>query len=187
MWLKCLSVACVKKTQLWLTEINQLELAQLTRSAGHVINFLRERNILSETLRCCGQNCTLMGDNGSDGQIFRCKRCLKKKSIRRKSFFERSKLSIIVLLYIVYFFSTGTCVTECIKHLKGLIGNKCLIQWFTYLREICSLYLIHDNNVKLGGPGKVVQIDESFIRGKRKYNKGNIKKRAKQTILFGMV
>ena len=167
--------------------MNQLELAQVTRNSQTVINFLRARNLLCETINCCNKRCFLVDDKGSDGQIFRCQVCFNKMSIRRKSFFEHSKLPLIVLVYVIYYFAVGTGLTECLKHLHGLIGKKVLVQWYTYLHEVCSLYLIHNDNLKLGGVGKTVQIDESFIRGKRKYMKGNIKKRAKQQILFGMV
>ena len=41
-----------------------------------------------------------------------------------------------------------------------------------FCRELCEVTLF-ENREKLGGPGKVVQIDESKI-GKRKYHRGHV-------------
>jgi len=41
-----------------------------------------------------------------------------------------------------------------------------------FCRELCEVALF-ENREKLGGPGKVVQIDESKI-GKRKYHRGHV-------------
>ena len=39
------------------------------------------------------------------------------------------------------------------------------------IRQICSLKILHVN-IKLGGRGKTVEIDESMFGHKRKYNRG---------------
>lgn len=44
-------------------------------------------------------------------------------------------------------------------------------QWYTYFRDVCSYYLVN-NPVVLGGPGRVVEIDETHLGGRRKYNRG---------------
>lgn len=45
-----------------------------------------------------------------------------------------------------------------------------LVDWFNFCREVCIDILIQDNR-KIGGPGHVVETDESKF-GKRKFNKG---------------
>jgi len=45
-------------------------------------------------------------------------------------------------------------------------------QWYQFLREKCSQALLKDNDYTFGGPGVVVQIDESVV-AKRKYHVRN--------------
>ena len=51
------------------------------------------------------------------------------------------------------------------------------------IRQICSLKILH-GNIKLGGRGKTVEIDESMFGHKRKYNRGRVSEGA---WVFGMV
>ena len=48
---------------------------------------------------------------------------------------------------------------------------------YQWLREVCTTRLIQDPPIVLGGPGKVVQIDESLFRHKPKvpFSTGNLK------------
>ena len=48
-----------------------------------------------------------------------------------------------------------------------------LVDWYNLCREVCS-EVLEKENVKVGGPGKVAEIDESKF-GKRKYHKGRRK------------
>ena len=45
-------------------------------------------------------------------------------------------------------------------------------QWFQFLREVCSGNLLRNNNFMMGGPGHIVELDESAIERKCKYNRG---------------
>ncbi|XP_011345294.1 uncharacterized protein LOC105283873 isoform X2 [Ooceraea biroi] len=47
-----------------------------------------------------------------------------------------------------------------------------VVDWISFCREVC-LFWAENNSTKLGGPGKVVEIDEAKI-GKRKFNCGRI-------------
>ena len=61
-------------------------------------------------------------------------------------------------MYMVHSWATNHAVTEAIKDVK--IGQKMGIQWN---RDICSWKLINGPPIKLGGPGAIVQIDESVF------------------------
>ena len=148
---------------------------------------MRQQKLLPTTLYCCRVESKIEKDRCQDNEIFRCSVCHKKKSIRTGSFFVKSKLKLQVILIIIYYFCTGVQAKQCAIHLKGYAERKSILQWYTYCREICSLYLLTDGNIRLGGDNRVVQIDETFIRGKLKYERGDRKKRTKPSIIFGII
>ncbi|CAF5004721.1 unnamed protein product [Rotaria sp. Silwood1] len=49
-----------------------------------------------------------------------------------------------------------------------------LIDWKNFCRDICAIHFVN-NLQKVGGPGHIVEIDESAF-GKRKYNRGRLVK-----------
>ncbi len=88
------------------------------------------------------------------------------------------------LLLLVYLFATGLSVKDARKLLKNAVSERTIIQWYSYMREICSLALLH-TPVSLGQNGSVVQIDEANIGAKRKYNRSY--KRGIEQCFFGML
>jgi len=60
-----------------------------------------------------------------------------------------------------------------IKQQLGL-GSQTAVDWNILCRELCEVTLFEERE-KLGGPGKVVEIDESKI-GQRKYYRGHVVK-----------
>ena len=52
-----------------------------------------------------------------------------------------------------------------IRHEMG-VATKTGVDWDSFCREVCEVTLF-ENSMRIGGPGKIVQIDESKF-GKRK-------------------
>jgi hypothetical protein len=89
------------------------------------------------------------------------------------TFFESSNLSCKQVFMLSYYFLTGTHRIEDILFAMELDGKRTIslptiVEWNKRFRAITSSYF-DSHPIKLGGPGKEVQIDETVI-GRRKYN-----------------
>ena len=112
----------------------------------------------------------------SDGYVWECRRQIGRKrhrvekSIREGSWFENANLSLEEMIKFTYWWCQGLDQWQ-IKLQLGL-GSHTAVDWDMFCRELCEVTLF-EKREKLGGSGKVVQIDESKI-GKRKYHRGHV-------------
>ena len=102
----------------------------------------------------------------SDGCSWYCPQCYTRKSIREKSFFAKSRLPLQKWLLLMYLWVRQYPVTDAYEEAE--VGEHTAIDIYQWLREVCSQKLITDPSIILGGPGVVVQIDESLFRHKPK-------------------
>jgi len=129
----------------------------------------------------CGGGMTLESlGNSEGGQVnkrFRCKRreCRKKIGYRAGTFFEGARLSAKDIFHLSYFWSLDCSITyeqiakELLRDDNSTLGPNTIVVWMNFFREVCARYFI-DHPAKLGGVGKVVEIDETLIT-RRKYNR----------------
>ena len=96
-------------------------------------------------------------------------------------FFEFSKIPLSYRLYIIFLSS----IDESNKKVSLLTGLslRTVITALQRLQDICCLKILR-GNLKLGGRGKTIKIDESMFGHKRKYNRGRV---GQGTWVFGMV
>ncbi len=69
---------------------------------------------------------------------------------------------------LLFYWVDETTVTVAIKHVE--ITEKTGIDGYRWFRDVCSTRLLNDGQIKLGGPGVIVQIDESCFFHKPKVN-----------------
>ena len=88
-------------------------------------------------------------------------------SLREGSFFAQSKLELRQWLVLLNWWCRQYPVTDAAE--EALVSRATGIQAYQYFRDICSWRLTTvDAPLMLGGPGKIVQIDESLFRHKPK-------------------
>ena len=63
------------------------------------------------------------------------------------------------MLLMMYSWATGRGVVEA--HNEAKLGRKMGINIYQWCRDMCSWSLINGPPIHLGGPGAIVQIDES--------------------------
>ena len=90
-----------------------------------------------------------------------------KESAQREVFFENSKLSLQQWLILMHWWCRQYPVTDASQEAK--VTEATGVQAYQYFRDICSWRLLNrDAPLMLGGPGVIVQIDESLFRHKPK-------------------
>ncbi|CAG0899595.1 unnamed protein product [Darwinula stevensoni] len=86
-----------------------------------------------------------------------------------------SKLPIRVILALAWTWAYDITITKSKLMLAGELSslrNETFIDWRHFAREI--LQVLFANARPMGGPGEVIQIDESYFRARRKNNKGRL-------------
>ena len=101
----------------------------------------------------------------SDGVRFRCPDCHKCTGIRDGSFFSKSQLPLIKWVVLMYWWAQSYPVTDAACEAVVTEATACAV--YQWLREVCTNRLLH-TQIRLCGPGIVVQIDESLMNLKPK-------------------
>ena len=149
--------------------MNHHELLTLIQSCQAILTFFVSRGLLAARRRCsCGNQMVLRDDKSDDGYHWECpvNKCRKRRSIRAGSFFEDSKIPLSHWLYVIFLWSIDQS-NKKVSLMTGL-SLRTVITALQRLRDICSLKILH-GNLKLGGRGKTIEIDESMFGHKRKY------------------
>ena len=170
-------------------------LRDITSSKERTLDFLKKQHIIANEVLCpgpcvsgkrafnCGKYMELKVTNDNkDKYMWRCRKthtvtkgdhkykCKDiKLSIRFQSWLVDCKLSLELVLELMYLWSQAFSLHEIIHELK--LSKKTVIEWSTFLRECCISAII-DHSEPIGGNGVEVEIDESKF-GKRKYHRGH--------------
>ena len=137
------------------------------------IEFLQERNLLAKSQICdrCHSDMKFRKYPTKDlyGWVCGHKVCKNaKKSLRIGSWFSQMRIPIQKIVHLIHLWSNHNSVASA-STATG-VSERAIIQNYQYLRNVCSGKLMSVDE-KLGGPGIVVQIDESLFR--HKYQRGS--------------
>lgn len=149
---------------------------------GALIEWLQANRMLASHMWCqsCGTQMNwAQSSRDIDQRTWRCpaRNCRKKTNIRKGSFFEKSHLQLWQIHALTYLWASSCGSSrgpsyDWIKKELGIGGNETVGDWFQFCRDICGRYF-DDERPQIGGPGVVVEIDESLF-AKRKNNVGRV-------------
>ena len=156
-----------------IAKVEYEEICQLSRSFHDVFTFFCQQGLLEVQNVCDFWWKNVLKERAAvqDGYGWRCTewRCHRWVSICRNSFFQGSHISLVKWLHVIYFWSHDDS-NHRIQHMSGL-SNNTVGKMFKALRSVCS-NKIATNLIRIGGPGHIVEIDESKFGHKQKYHHG---------------
>ena len=154
--------------------MNFIQLSQLVNDKAASVQFLQQRGILHNPRNClnCARPMTLNLRN-KGGDRWRCsvRGCRRDIGLRKDTWQEYSNLPYRTVVLFIYSWSREmTSMNYCERELD--MSNPTTVDWKNFLREVCAAELLA-NPVVIGGPGTVVEVDESLF-SRRKHHQGRV-------------
>ena len=128
--------------------INLWKLFRLLADHERCIEWCKEHNLLSSSMKCpkpeCGNALKWQRRTASgDGFVWRCSRknCNGQASIRQKSWFSSSKLSLEKILALTYAWADKFTTTQAVHETaldEETTSTETVIDWYNYCREVCA-------------------------------------------------
>lgn len=137
--------------------------------------FLRQNRLIRKTgKKCCRQRRMSEGAYGRDrlfGRIWRCHVCKNTEGLLKGSFFANTHLTPFVILNMAYTYVAGLNIGTMYEIVEDMPASTAVTDWAQYFRDVMSKEVIRETVGKVGGPGKLVVVDETVL-AKRKYHRG---------------
>lgn len=144
---------------------------------------LKSWHLVPRSVPCsrCGSDMVLFHSaDSSDGWKYSCNntifppkrkahRCGYQRRFRKGTFFAGSQLSIEQILKISHAWIYSLPISFAMR--EAHVASNTAVDWASFCREVL-IHAFMDNPQKIGGEGKVVEIDESKF-GRRKYHRGH--------------
>ena len=133
----------------------------------NIISWCIKEGLIAGERTCghCNSRMKLVDCNDrSDGYKRECRRQEKGKrhkvelSIRSGSWFEKSNMSLEEVIQFTYWWCCGIKQEDICHEVN--VASHTAVDWDSFCRETCKVTLL-EREEKIGGPGKVLEIDES--------------------------
>ncbi|KCZ77564.1 hypothetical protein H311_01422, partial [Anncaliia algerae PRA109] len=159
----------LKLNEIKIDTMNHRELVKITADYGGTIKWLLEKKILPDKMICtCRLNVEMTLVKKTGKFFWRCCKCDKVKSILSDTIFYKSKLQPNKIIDLIYFWCRDFKQNESSSEIKTRSKKTCM-EWYGKLQKLAYSIMKNEKRSKIGGVGKIVEIDESKF-SKRKYN-----------------
>lgn len=156
--------------------MNDRIIFQMMENETVAMDYCFEVGLLPRRKICCGNELQpiFRETTKTKGWYFRCPKnnCRKETSLRKGTFFEKSKLSLGKILALTFYFTQNEVNIESLMRKTGISSCETIVNWLSYCREVCSVWF-ENHPIVLGGPEVEVEIDEAVLV-KRKNNLGRM-------------
>ena len=142
-------------------------------NSKNIIEWMQTNGLLLKDAECqkCDSPCSLYKRTKCiDGYQFRCRNNKNHEiSVRKFSFFERSKLDLRDIVNFIRTYLYGHNLSQC-ANLAGIHYKSTAVDWASFVREVMVEYVSSTvSTLKFTG---TVEIDESLFGRKHKYHRG---------------
>lgn len=149
------------------------ELVNVTTSHQNAIEWMLHKGYIHSNIMCVKCSNINMKLYWQPKPLFKCPKCTSTKSIFSNTLFYGCNKNISEMLDLVYFWCLDMVQSKAAFQANTKSRNT-TVRWYKKLRNL-SCRIMRERNVegRIGGPGHVIQIDESKF-SKRKFEIGRI-------------
>ena len=167
--------------------MNYDDYSEIFENNDTTFDFLRNNQLIDNKVICpyCGDKLGMYlykFKQCKSGYRWKCQKCHRTQSVYKGSIFQDAKLSHGIILKILYFWSHNYPGNRTSFETK--VSEHSISHVFRQCKGSCHNNLSSDNQGKVGGPGKVIEIDETMF-SKRKNHAG--RKLNSQWIFGGII
>lgn len=152
---------------------NALSLHEIFVDEAKAYLFAINQGLIQDSQICtCGSHMILINNQDVKfGQQWKCNGCSKRRSVLHGSIFTRGHIEINKVIHLIYLWSVQTNVNAAA--FEAIVSENTVTNYFQAFRQCAKEWWDEKKQTPIGGPGMVVEVDESVIT-KRKYNRGRI-------------
>lgn len=165
--------------------ISDIDFITFSNNEHELMTFFFTHGVLSCHALCskCGGRVVLK--HYQNRYIYRCARrishrkqkkatCNHQTNALHGTFFHNTHLPLRTVALLVGIYLSRSTSRQMYACRELGLCSKTVVDWFSFIREVIVHY-VERNSQKIGGIGKVVEIDEAKF-GRRKYNRGRLLK-----------
>ncbi|XP_043924634.1 uncharacterized protein LOC122799563 [Protopterus annectens] len=138
------------------------KLSEIRQSEFTVISFLRQFGILKEQKNChkCGTGMSFVSRRKTF--VWKCKKgiCRRSSGLLAGTYFYKCRLPLRTLILLIHTWAMKFPAKDAFMFVG--IPRNTAVNWYRLLQDVCSWKMLQAP-IKLGGPGKVVQVDVNAI------------------------